>query len=239
MTAACLSLAARTVPVCQPGNSRLRNGQIRRPCPRVWREHFEFMGSVSRRKLLIRRLGPLASKQACQTRHLRASVRRYRCSLAYVGCAHRGIFELCETLPDICSPASASVRIGNRRRFRRAPRLIMISEAVPQPCIRKSLTTGRVRSDYVDYACKAQLTATFQSTARWHCSIVPTFPSPSPTCHQIRHQPCKMSPSLGNIGWDNRRDSLEITDLRRFSTLAWHARGQGSKSRVFHPGAPD
>jgi hypothetical protein len=35
---------------------------------------------------------------------------------------------------------------------------------------------------------------------------------------------------------DNRRDSLEITDLRRLRTLARHARGQGFKSPILHCG---
>ena len=37
----------------------------------------------------------------------------------------------------------------------------------------------------------------------------------SPNCHQ----PCKMAPILATMGWDNRRDSLEITDLRQFLRL--------------------
>jgi hypothetical protein len=49
--------------------------------------------------------------------------------------------------------------------------------------------------------------------------MIPTVPSSSPKCHQICHQPCKTSPILGNMRWDIRRDSLEITDLRRFLRL--------------------
>jgi hypothetical protein len=62
----------------------------------------------------------------------------------------------------------------------------------------------------------------------------PTVPSSSPKCHQICHQPCKMSPILLSMESDNRRDSLEINDLRRLRTLAWHARGQGFKSPILH-----
>jgi hypothetical protein len=49
--------------------------------------------------------------------------------------------------------------------------------------------------------------------------MIPTVPTPSPIRHQIGHQPCKMSPIVVSVGWDNRRDSLEITDLRRFLLL--------------------
>ena len=56
-------------------------------------------------------------------------------------------------------------------------------------------------------------------TGRWLLSMLPTVPSPSPKCHQMGHQPCKMSPILVTMEGDNRRDSLEITDLRRFLRL--------------------
>jgi hypothetical protein len=50
-------------------------------------------------------------------------------------------------------------------------------------------------------------------------SMLSTVPSSSRKCHRICHEPCKSSPILITAGWDNRRDSLEITDLRRFLRL--------------------
>ena len=48
-----MSLRARTVPISSPGTSPFRIGRSRLPYPLVGRNHGEFMGSVTRRELLI------------------------------------------------------------------------------------------------------------------------------------------------------------------------------------------
>jgi hypothetical protein len=52
-----------------------------------------------------------------------------------------------------------------------------------------------------------------------HFPTVPMAPTPSPTRHENRSQPSKTSPSTVSMESDNRRGSLENTDLRRFLRL--------------------